>query len=122
MKLSKDKKTLHISLNKSFTATEIESLISEIAHLRAKMTPTVPNTLPDMEEKILEQEEPSVLTGRLKKGGIRLYLSNAGLGWLAFTLTLSQSIALRDFFSANVSESNGAANFFSDKPTNGTNN
>jgi len=119
VKLSNNNEVLDISINKSLSTVEVESLISDLAEFRAKMEPAVPMDRPGCGSKegsknVMLQDEPTIIAKLLKDGQTRFWLRSHGLGWLVFNFTVSQSIMLRDFFIANTSESDGAPSLFSD--------
>ena len=119
MKLLKNNTVLDVNINKSLSAAEVESLIYDLAELRAKMTPEVPMSRPipgseEAQKNILMQDEPAIITKLLKDGNIRFWLRSHGLGWLVFNFTVSQSITLRDFFIANTPDEDGNTSFFSE--------
>ena len=123
MKLSADKKSLAVSLNKTLSAKEVETLISDLSEFRANMEPPVPmeRPRPDSDgaaERILMQDEPSIMAVPLKDGRVRFWLRNHGLGWLVFNFTVNQAVTLREFFIANTPDSDGVPNLFTDDGSN----
>ena len=124
MNLSNDNKTLTLSINDSFTARELETLLSDLSELRAHMNPPVPMERPApgsdlLPERILMQDEPSIEAKLLKDGRIRFWLRNHGLGWLVFNFTVNQSITLREFFISNTPDTDGRPNLFHDDGSEG---
>ncbi len=96
--LSLDGNSLSISTKTPLNASQVETLISDLALLRAQMTPKVPSAMPtDENMRVSVQNEPAVEMKALKDGGVRLNLRNVGLGWLVFNLTPVQTAGLRDF-------------------------
>jgi len=90
---------VRIKLEGEFTATELEEIISDLAKARASLEPEVPRQPPSptSEQEVLVQEETEWSIRRLVTGGLRIWLRNEGLGWLAFTLTADQATGLRQF-------------------------
>jgi len=113
MKLSEDKKSLKINLVGELTPDQVETLISDLAELRANMNPAVAMERPtNPDKRISTQDEPSIMAKRLKDGRIRFWLRNQGLGWLIFNFTIQQAIALRQFMISNTPETDGGPNLF----------
>lgn len=113
--------TVHIQIDKTLTAQELELLIHELAKKRSTMAPAVPNT---KEEAIatpgtpaLFEDKPSCIAVRLKNGCIRLWMRNRGIGWQAFNMELQNAAALRDWLNINV---DGPADLFEDEFTHQT--
>lgn len=99
--LSLDGHSLSISTKTSLNASQVETLISDLARLRAQMKPEVPDAMPtDENMRVSLQTEPAVEMRSLKNGAIRLRLRNVGLGWLVFDFTPMQTAGLRDFLIA----------------------
>lgn len=118
MHITDDGRRAHLNIDRTFTGAELETLISDLADLRAKIQPAVPMNRPlpgeaDTAERLLTQDEPSVLAVPLRNGRIRLWLRNSGLGWLIFNFTVTQAVSLRDFFIANTPEKNPEPGLFS---------
>lgn len=124
MVISDDKKSAQISINKTFTAPEIETLISELAVIRANMLPPIPfeppkATDPDIDSShVTEQDEPHVQVKLLKDNRIRIWLRSWGLGWMAFNLTQENACIIRDYLIANTPD-NRDADFFRDQGSHG---
>lgn len=99
MDINHDKTAALLNISGSYTAREIESLISDLALLRAKLEPPVPFTPPhgpDEPGNISVQSNPSIAIGRFRDGGGRLYIRNHGIGWLAFDFVQEQLARFRD--------------------------
>lgn len=56
----------------------------------------------------------------LKDGRIRIWLSNSGLGWLAFNFTVKQSIALRELLIVNTPPNDAHPNLSSNEGGDGS--
>ena len=68
---------------------------------RAGMTPAVPSDPPTeiSSENVLVQEDALFAIRTLIDGGLRVWLRNEGVGWMAFTLSPANRATLRDFLS-----------------------
>lgn len=88
-----------IHLSGEFSALEIETLIHELAKTRASLTPQVPLEPPTeaSTHPVLLQDEARIVVRKRVGGGLRIWLRNEGLGWLAYTLTNADSEGLREF-------------------------
>jgi hypothetical protein len=85
-------------------AKSIETLIADLMDLRANMEPPVSDQPPTAgsNQRVALQNDPGIIARRLKDGRIRLWIQNAGIGWLAFDLSHRNGATLRDFMAANV--------------------
>jgi hypothetical protein len=111
---------LQVDIAEALSATQVESLISDLAAHRGNMLPPVSKGRPDgPNQRISVQDAPSLSAVRLRDGRIRLYLSNQGLGWLAFNIPLADGIALRDFLIANIPEQSAGPTLFGIEADNG---
>ncbi len=88
-----------INLTGEFSALELEEVIRTLATARASLEPAVPMQPPTLlaTEEVLVQEEASFNFRTLIGGGLRIWLRNEGLGWLAFTLTQTDVAGIREF-------------------------
>lgn len=104
MKISSDLTRVHVSIDQELSARELESFISDLAEIRAQLTPPVPMDKPtkDDDVRVSVQERPTLIGIPLKDGRIRLWLRNHGLGWLCFNLSTDQATTLRDFLVKNT--------------------
>jgi hypothetical protein len=87
------------------SASELESLISDLAEIRAEKTPEVmrrPPQLTDEDIRVIPQDDPSIEARVLRDGRIRLWIRHGGLGWLVFNLSRQTNVVLRDYFIANT--------------------
>ena len=93
---------------RNLSTKELETLIADLLEVRANMAPAVPITRPqpgDLEDvNISMQDDPSIEARRLKDGRIRLWMRNAGIGWLAFNLSIENGITLREYLIANTDQ------------------
>lgn len=87
-----------ISINGEFTAEELEEIIADLAKARAGTSPAVPMQPPTAlhQRKILVQEEAAFTFRKLATGGLRVWLRNEGIGWLAFTLSAQHAAGIRE--------------------------
>ena len=93
---------LRIELNGDFSAPQLDEILRDLAKARAGMLPAVPEHPPSLlsaDEEILLQDEAKFDIRALLNGGLRIWLRNEGLGWLAFTLTPAHATSLRVFLS-----------------------
>lgn len=84
---------------------DLETLIADLSSLRAGMPPPVAQTPPrpgEQDQNISCQDEPAMQARLLRDGRIRLWIRNAGLGWLVFNLSREQAVTLREFLRANT--------------------
>ncbi len=90
---------VRISLEGEFSATELEEIIGQLAQARAATGPAVPLSPPtEMHPRdILVQDETKFAIRKLANGGLRFWLRNEGIGWLAFTMTATDATSLREF-------------------------
>ena len=92
--------TKRFDLSGEFSASDLEDVIRTLAETRACMTPPVPEAAPshpDAEQQILVQDESKFTFRKLANGGLRIWLRNEGIGWLAFTLTAADVLGIREF-------------------------
>lgn len=107
MELSDDKHRLRLRIDAELTATELETLIGELADLRAQMEPSVPIARPRpasaaASQTVFMQDDPSVTAAALEGGGIRLWLRSSGLGWLGFSFTAAQVAPVVSYITAHI--------------------
>lgn len=93
-----------ISLNGEFSALEIEEIIRDLAAARASLQPPVPTTAPSLESDatVLSQEDALFAIRTLAGGGLRFWLRNEGIGWLALTINATAAEGLRQFLSNKI--------------------
>ncbi len=121
MKLSANKEKLHLAISGDFNVEEIESLLADLAGLRAEMIPPVPVTVPTLAStethspNISMQDDPYFSIRLLKDGQFRFWLRNQGLGWMVFNLSSQKSCALRDYLIANAPATPPGSDFFVEK-------
>ncbi len=87
------------------STSELETLIADLAEIRAEKTPEVmrrPPQLTDEDIRVIPQDDPTICARMLRDGRIRLWMRHSGLGWLVFHLNRDTSVTLRDFFIANT--------------------
>jgi|SRR5580765_1773385 len=92
--------TREIAFKGALTALELEELIGELIKARATMAPPVPDKPEDAPDRTVLEQNPASFTVRtLADGGLRIWLRNDGLGWLAFQLDQEQRQGLAEFLS-----------------------
>lgn len=91
--------TVKIALNGEFTATELEEILRDLMQARAGMTPPVPMQPPgqDQDAQVLVQDETSFIVRTLASGGLRFWLRNEGIGWLALAVPKTTAEGLATF-------------------------
>ncbi|WP_298580535.1 hypothetical protein [uncultured Luteimonas sp.] len=102
---------VRIELNGDFSAPQLDEILRDLAKARAGMLPAVPEHPPSLlsaEEEVLLQDEAKFDIRTLLNGGLRIWLRNEGLGWLAFTLTPAHAASLRVFLSQERPDSGTA--------------
>ncbi|HET6807211.1 MAG TPA: hypothetical protein VFH59_17380 [Frateuria sp.] len=96
-----------LKIERELDARGLEQLIHELAELRAHMIPSVPRTLEEAmaaDVQVIQQDQPSAMFRALADGGLRIWLRNLGLGWMAFRIPRRDVDGLRDLLTGKVSE------------------
>lgn len=101
MELSDDKRSVQIAINRTLSATELQTVVVKLATVRSEMLPEV-SAAPDPDALTSHQEEGGFAIRRLSDGRIQLLLRHTGIGWLPLTLGVDQACILRDFLVANT--------------------
>lgn len=106
MELTTDGTHARITIDTTLDAAAVEALIHRLAHIRARMTPGVPTSRParDSDTQILEQDNTAARFDTTLDGGLRIWLRNLGLGWLAFRLPPRGVEALRQLISQQIAD------------------
>lgn len=104
--MDKDSKAT-INLNGEFSAIELEEIIRSLIEARASLYPPVPDSPPteQSEAEILVQSKARFSVRTLADGGLRIWLRNEGIGWLAFTLDAVAKKGLVEFLGKGVGHS-----------------
>jgi hypothetical protein len=102
MKLVADDSRLQIDrLEGTLTALQVDNLISQLAELRAAMTPPVsqkrPDPLKEPELRITMEDEPEMTAAFLRDGRFRLWVRNRGFGWCAYNITAQHAAGLGQY-------------------------
>jgi hypothetical protein len=101
-------KSVSLSVEGKVTASELETLISELAAVRANMLPSVSRNPPEPgdpgieKQRIRVQEDVAFSAVLLPDSRLCLWLRNIGIGWLIFHLPVSKACALRDYLVARL--------------------
>jgi len=106
---------VQIEISGTLDAPGLETLISDLAEVRANMTPPVPMERPSPgqgADRVSMQDEPSVMAVPLKDGRIRFWLRSHGFGWLVFNFTHQQCATLRDFFQVHAGHIDAGPSLF----------
>lgn len=99
-----DRATARIELNGDFTAEQLEEIIRDFAEVRASLRPSVPMQPPSEMSgaNVLLQDETQFAFRRLVTGGLRIWLRNEGIGWVAFSLSATDVLGIREFLGQEV--------------------
>lgn len=92
---------------KTLSTADLETLIADLAEIRAGMAPEVSRTPPgpaEAETNVSVHDEPAIQARLLRDGRIRLWIRNPGIGWLVFNLSHEQGVTLREYFIANTDQ------------------
>lgn len=110
MNFLEDNTKLQLSIDGTFTATELETLITKLAIARSKLKPAISNEPPTLETKeedlptYAHQTDPTFAIGKTTDGSINMWLRHEGLGWLIFTLPIDKAFILRDWLTNSTKE------------------
>ena len=91
-----------INLNGDFSASEIEEIIRELAKARSGLLPSVAAQPPEEHGEVLVQSDTKVSLRTLANGGIRIWLRNDGIGWIAFSLSAQDREGLTEFLGQKI--------------------
>lgn len=100
--------TVRIELNGTFSATELEEVISDLAATRATLQPEVPATPPTLVTDAQVETETLFKIRTLATGGVRIWLRHVGYGWLGFTLSPTQRTEFVEFVQKRAGHSHTA--------------
>jgi hypothetical protein len=102
VKLSSDSTTLTADVSGTYTASQLEQVITSLMSFRAQMEPQVPETLALLktqpETSVISDDEPFIQIKLKTDGTIRLWIRLRGLGWIALNCTAEQTAIIRKFF------------------------
>jgi len=118
IQLSADKQLAIVSIDRTLSAFELQTLIADLAVARAQMLPTVQFEPPGRREpapdslNVSEQDDPYLQAARLRDGRIRLWIRNQGIGWLAFNIPADKACGLRDYLIANTGANPSGSGLF----------
>lgn len=103
---SADGTRARIKINRTLTGRDLETLISDLAELRANISPPVPLTVPTHHQaapdRILREWRPTVALELQPSSDIRLWIRNQGLGWMIYDIPQDHACTLRDYLIANT--------------------
>jgi hypothetical protein len=102
-----DAPKVKVHLDGEFSASELEGIIHRLAQARASLLPAVPRDPPSIasDAEALVQEEAEFRVRTLADGGLRIWLRNEGLGWIAFTVSRRDRDSLAEFLSKKIGHS-----------------
>lgn len=99
-----------LDLRGTYSANELEALITELATLRSGMQPPVPqnrpNPLNDPDKPILMESDSAMTAALRTDGSFRLWLRNRGTGWMGYEVDAQRAQALAQYI---LSRSDGRA-------------
>ena len=107
IEISEDTKLAKIQLNDTYSAEELEELISGLGELRSDMSPSVPMQSPLATKSpfatIAVEEDPTFDIRPLpnQPGGVRLLMRSSALGWTAYDISPRNASALGDWLRDN---------------------
>lgn len=105
MNLNKDKTLASLHIQGDLTAQDMDVLISKLGEMRSDMHPSVAETRAKAltaNAPATVENSPAMMTARLTDGRIRFWARSAGFGWMAFNVTESDAMSIRDFLIANL--------------------
>ncbi len=96
MRLSADNRLAQVELAAELDSAGVESLIRELAELRAQMLPPVAAHRRDLdaEHAVLIESEPGLFIAARASGGFRLWVRNRGFGWVAYEIGSGEAVGL----------------------------
>lgn len=105
--ISNDRHCVSVTITGDFSAADLETLIADLATVRANLLPQVSADPPGAEateqnQHVSVQENPGIAIRLLDDGRIRIWLRNIGLGWHVFNLPVHNACAIRDYLVANT--------------------
>lgn len=105
MNTTDDGKTIRLDINSTMTASQLETLMHELALARADMTPAVPGNrdtaIKDGSLATVEDGQSAVIAKR-RDGGFRLWLRHRGFGWLAWEVEDRFARGMADYITENT--------------------
>ena len=120
IEISTDKAKATVRVDAEMTAHELQTLVSQLAAARSKMTPEVAKTPhEDLEVEVTKQPDPDLQMKLLRDGRIRVWLRHNGYGWIPFDLPVRNAIAVREYLIANTPDDETGATFFSEEDPGG---
>jgi hypothetical protein len=101
MKLNAERTLATLEVRGTFTATQLEAVITRLAMLRSDMLPPVPDHRPDAtsdpDQPILMESDCALTAALRRNGGIRLWLRNRGLGWMGYEVEPARARAIANY-------------------------
>ena len=97
-----DKQHAVLDVRGTYSATDIERLISQLSEARAQMLPSVPTAPPasGCPEDIAATRaggDPCVQVAVMRDGLTRFWVRHAGLGWFGFNLPVERASTLANY-------------------------
>lgn len=98
--ISTDRTRVTIRLDATLSAQELQDVIAGLGEVRANMAPPVatnPIQAAERGDNAIVQADPHFVIALRAEGGFRLWLRNAGLGWIALEIPEAKARALADY-------------------------
>jgi len=125
-KISDDKLSMDVRINATLSPKDVETLIADLAGIRANMLPAVPiqrsrrGSPAKPSPNVSLQRDPFAYVRVQKNGDIRFWFRHAGIGWLAYDVPVGKAQVVRDYLVANTPAGHAGPTLFIDD-TNGGN-
>ena len=116
--MSDDRSCVAIRLDARLSAQELQDVIASLGEIRANMRPPVPKDPQQAAacgDNAIVQADPHFVIALRAEGGFRLWLRNAGIGWIALEIPEAKARALADYIAGRTGPSR---NLSSDEPPN----
>jgi len=116
--IADDKQSVRLSIDDTLSTIDVETLIADLAVIRAHMLPAVPDSPPGTDEpashNVSHQKNAAAIVGMLRDGSVRFWMRNIGIGWLPFDVTIKNACAIRDYLISRTSSAGTGPGLFSD--------
>lgn len=117
--IAPDAASVDLRIEGTFTAVQLEDLISDLAVVRGRLCPEVARAVADLDRKVSVEDDPDFQLRLLNDGRIRLWIRNRGLGWLVFNLPVRNACAMRDYLISNTPADRTSLEFFGEQDAHG---
>ena len=105
MKLSADCTSVQLDIHENLDANQLDTLLRQLALLRADMTPSVPlsrESLAEANSNVLIEDLPGLTIAARQDGGFRLWMRHRGYGWLAYQIDNRTAVGINDYLTPRV--------------------